>query len=464
MKNTPLLQILRTLPKESWKTLEKYMLSPFCVTHQPTVALFFYLKKNYGDDAALARDKIGAALGVETERIYHLNNYLLEAVERFLAYSIWEEETHLRHRQTITALRRMKLEDFTDNMGRYARRRLESSPHRGAAFYHADYDLRHESFLASQQQGRAKNFNLQEMSDAQDIAFIAERLRTGCLVASHQAVARQHYDNGLLAPLLQFLEGHRYLEIPVIGGYYHGYFAMTGGAGEETESHFHHLKNILAAHGELFSPAEVQDLYLMAINFCIRRFNQANQTYIKDAFDLYRSGLRQGALLENGTLSRWTYNNIALTALHLKEFEWAAVFLNEYAPLVPKAHREGAFHLNMARYHYERRDLREAMQHLLHREHDDVLHNLAAKALLSRIYWELAEEEPLYNQLDSIHIYLRRQKLLGYHRDIYMAFVRVMRKLLKSNRNDRAVLAKLREEIVVIPALAEREWLLRQLE
>jgi hypothetical protein len=461
MKNTPLLQILRALPKENWKSLEKYMVSPFCVTHQPTVALFFYLKKYFNDDHALTKEMIAVALGVEPARIYNLNNYLLEAVERYLAYTGWEQDPHLQYRQTITALRQMKLESVTDMMTRYARRTLDNSPQRGASFFKADADLRQESFLASQQQGRAKNFNLQEISDAQDIAFIAERLRTGCLVASHQAVARQHYDSGLLTPLLQFLEEHRYLEIPIIGGYYHGYYAMT--AEEGAAVHFQNLKNILESHGHLFSQAEVQDLYLMAINFCIRRFNQANQIFIKDAFDLYRSGLRQGALLENGTLSRWTYNNIALTALHLKEFEWAESFLNEYALLLPKAHREGAYHLNMARYHYERRDLRTAMEHLLHREHDDVLHNLAAKALLSRIYWELDEDEPLHNQLDSIHIYLRRQKLLGYHREIYMAFVKVMRKLLIINRKDHAVLTKLREEIEAIPALAEREWLLRQL-
>ena len=462
MKNTQLLQILRAFSKDRLKSFEKFVSSPFCMTHQPTIDLFFYLKKHLHNDAALSKEQIAATLKIAPDRLFHLNNYLLEATEKFLAWTEWSADPAAKHQQTITALRLLKLTEAAENMTRYARRRLEENPSRGAAFYKSDYALRHESFLLSQQKGRAKPFNLQELSDAQDIAFVTERLRTGCLVASHQAIVGQDYDHGLLQPVLQFLEGHRYLEIPVVGGYYHGYYAMAGGI-DDAEKHFFALKNILESFGHLFSHAEVQDLYLMAINFCIRRFNQTEKSYIKNAFDLYKSGLRHEALLENGVLSRWTYNNIALTALHLKELDWLPGFLEKYTPLLPPAHREGAYHLNMARYHYECTDLHAAMEHLLHREHDDVLQNLAAKALLSRIYWELDEDEALYNQLDAIQIYLRRQKLLGYHRDIYLGFLKIMRKLLKINRNDRVVLAKIKEEIITTPAIAEREWLLRQL-
>lgn len=61
------------------------------------------------------------------------------------------------------------------------------------------------------------------------------------------------------------------------------------------------------------------------------------------------------------------------------------------------------------------------MQHLLRIEYDDVLHNLAAKTMLCKIYFSLGETDALENQLDSIQIYLcaGRKKVLGYARQLF---------------------------------------------
>ena len=83
--------------------------------------------------------------------------------------------------------------------------------------------------------------------------------------------------------------------------------------------------------------------------------------------------------------------------------------------------------------------------------------------MLCKIYYELDETDALENQLDSIHIYLRRKKVLGYHKDNYSAIVRFMRRLLATNPNSASEKEKLRREIEQWPVLTEREWLLRQL-
>ncbi|MCB0544552.1 MAG: hypothetical protein KDC70_13595, partial [Saprospiraceae bacterium] len=215
-------------------------------------------------------------------------------------------------------------------------------------------------------------------------------------------------------------------------------------------------------HAAAFSLAETHDLYLMAINFCIRRINRADEQYFREIFDLYRSGLQHGALLEDGILSRWTYNNIALTAMRLREFDWTKQFLTDFMPFLPETHREGAYNFNIARYYYDTGDYRQAMQHLLRMEYDDVLQNLAAKTILCKIYFELDEVDALENQLDSIQIYLRRKKVLGYHKENYTAIVRLMRKLLATGGSAQAG-ARLRREIEQAPVLTEREWMLRQL-
>jgi len=233
--------------------------------------------------------------------------------------------------------------------------------------------------------------------------------------------------------------------------------------GEQADHHFQQLKTLLQQHGSHFSAAETHDLYLMAINYCIRRINLADERFYRDIFELYQSGLEQGALLEDGSLSRWTYNNVTMTGLRLREYAWVKRFLYRYADYLSAEHRDAAFHFNLSRYFYDTGDYTQAMQHLLRMEYDDVLQNLAAKLLLAKIYFEQDATAALENQLDSIQIYLRRKKVLGYHKNNYNAILRYMRKLLSVNFNDAESLRSLRKMIQEEPVLTEREWMLKQL-
>ncbi|MBK6929379.1 MAG: hypothetical protein IPH12_00380 [Saprospirales bacterium] len=463
MQSAPVFQVLQALPPSVLRALDKFMASPYHVTHAGAGLLYRYLRARLPEAPAAELEKavVARQLGESPERLYHLTSYLLEAIEQFLALEAWKRAPEDGHVLVVEALRRLHLDGLSAGMLRYARRRLEGELFRSAAYHRADYRLQLEAYHLSQQQGRAKAFNLQELSDAQDVAFISEKLRTGCLLLSHQSVSKRAYDDGLLKPVLAFLKGHAYLKIPSVAAYYHGYFAQAGGA--DSDAHFRQLKTILDSHADRFPVSEVHDLYLMAINFCIRRINQAEGQYFRDVFDLYQSGLQHGALLENGALSRWTYTNIALAALSLGEYAWAFQFLQEYAPLVPANHREGALNFNLARYFYDTGNYRQAMQHLVRMEYDDVLQNLMAKTILCKIYYEMDEYSALENQLDSIEIYLRRKKVLGYHKDYYSSVVRLMRKMLAVNPNDGSAALALRQQISAAPALAEREWFLKQL-
>jgi hypothetical protein len=455
------LTILHAMSGPELRALDKYMASPYHVQHEAVRALYGYLRARLRkDEAPTDPGAWQAELGIPQPKAAHIQSYLLEALEDFLALAQWQERPAERHLLTLERLRSLQLHEESAKMLRYARKRLEAAPGRGSAYLRLQYQLHLEDYALSAQQGRAKAFNLQELSDAQDAAFICEKLRTGCMALSHQAVRRQPYHPGLLAPVLDFLQDHPFLQLPAIAAYYHGYFALQGG--ESSAAHFDDLKNLLADRPERWSPAELNDLYRMAVNFCIRRINQGEEAYYRAIFELYQSGLAAGALLDNGRLSRWTYNNVALTALSLREFDWTWRFLHDYAPSLPEDHREAALHFNLARYFFEKEDFQSAMRHLLRMEYDDVLQNLAAKVMLCKIYYLLDESDALENQLDSIQAYIRRKKVLGYHKDNYQAIVRFMRRLVTLNPNDPAQKHALRQQIAAAAVLTEREWLIKQ--
>ncbi len=455
------LTVLRALSGPELRALDKYMASPWFIQHEAVRGLYGYLRAQLRENrAATDSGAWRAELGISPSKAPHIESYLLEAVEDFLAQAQWQDRPAERHLLTVERLRSLQLHAESAKMLRYARKRLEAAPGRGSAYLRLQYQMHLEDYALSAQQSRVKAFNLQELSDAQDAAFICEKLRTGCMALSHQAVRRQPYEPGLLAPVLDFLQGHPFLQMPAIAAYYHGYYALQGG--ESSAAHFENLKNLLADRPERWSPAELNDLYRMAVNFCIRRINQGEEAYYRAIFELYQSGLAAGALLDNGLLSRWTYNNVALTALSLHEFDWTWRFLHDYAPSLPEDHREAALHFNLARYFFEKKDFQNAMSHLLRMEYDDVLQNLAAKVMLCKIYYLLDESDALENQLDSIQIYIRRKKVLGYHKDNYQAIVRFIRRLVALNPNDPAQKYALRQQIAAAAVLTERDWLMKQ--
>jgi hypothetical protein len=464
MAESSLHNILNTLPATDLRALDKFMESPYHVQHEEVRALYRHIRTKIREKktAMPGLTDLAVILGIPLKKVPHIQSYLLEAIEEFLAQEQWREHPAERHLLTVEQLRKLRLNGESAAMLRYARKRVDACPERGSAYHRLQYRLHLEDYALTLQQGRARAFNLQELSDAQDVAFICEKLRTGCMLLSHQAVRQQPYDAGLLAPVLDFLQNHPYLTIPAVAVYYHGYYAQQGGEG--SAYHFTRLKALLSEHPERWSPAELHDLYLMAVNYCIRRINQGEEAYYRSIFELYQTGLSAGALMEDGVLSRWTYNNVALTALSLKEFDWAWRFLHDYAAYLQEEHQEAAFHYNLARYYFEKSDLKAAMRHLLHMEYDDVLQNLVAKVMLCKIYYLLDEMDALENQLDSIQIYIRRKKVLGYHKENYRAIVRFIRKMIAVQPNDAAQKNALRQQIADAPVLTEREWLLQQLE
>ncbi|MCC6412241.1 MAG: hypothetical protein IT270_11320 [Saprospiraceae bacterium] len=455
----PLQEILKRLSPDALRLLDKFVQSPYFVTHDGVLRLYTYLRKHNNNPDLLDLDAVYRHLFPEgkedPKRVYHLSHYLREAVEQFLALEEIRGDKHRLHSATSAAFRKMKLNDEAAGMLRYTRKQLNNDEKRGANYYHNDHRLHLEIHLLALQEGKSQTMDLQALSDSQDVAFLVDKLRTGCIMLSQRNVTETTYASGLLGLVIDFLKNHAFLDLPIVAAYYHGYHAQKGGDGSET--HFQSLKNVINENGRSFAANEVQDLTLMALNYAIGRLNRGENHYFREVFELYQSGLKHGALLENGQLSRWTYNNITATALRLQEYTWLEQFLIGYQPLLPENHRDAAFHFNMARYCYDLGKRREALGHLLHREYDNVLQNLQSRVLMCKIYYELGEWDALDNQIDSLQIYLRRQKGIGYHRAIYGNIARMLRKLVNTNDRER-----LRAEIEAIPELPEREWLLKQ--
>jgi hypothetical protein len=243
--------------------------------------------------------------------------------------------------------------------------------------------------------------------------------------------------------------------------YFHCFRALFQ---EESEESFGAFKAQLFGHGHRFPRTEMRDLYLLALNFCIKKINENRKTFLREALDLYKEGLKTELLLENGKLSRFTYNNITGIALRMEEeWPWAEWFVGTYKDFLELSQREAAFSLNSARLDFARHRFDDALLHLQRADYKDLIHSMVAKTLQLKIYFEKGEWDLLDAHLKTMRMFIRRNKRMGYHHRNWQNIVRFTQKLTELNSFDEERRAALRSAIQNEEVLTEKEWLLGQL-
>lgn len=460
--------ILATISKKDWHWLQKFVQSPLFNQHTAVIRLFELFRKKpewtekpYSSE--FLHKKLFPKTPFEPAKIHHTANYLLRSTEDYLAWDVWWNDSLERQRYLLQACRQRGLDRHFAETLEKLERSTEQQPIRNAEHYRFRYCLVFEDYQhAIQSGGHGHTAQLQPLFDWHDVSFVAEKLKNACGVYSHKRLIDIGFDMGLLPAVLEFVRDRpALLEHTAVAIYFHGYLALKE---PNEDAHFFALKQLLDKAGLEFPLAELRAVYLMAVNFCIHRINLRQENYLQEVFDLYKAGLESGVFLENSQITRFTYTNIAMAALRLKEFDWAFTFLHRFRDKLPDMQRQGAFAFNLAHYYCERGDYNQAMPLLLEMDFDEVLLNLRAKAMLAKMYWETKETDALESLLASFSAYLRRKRQVSdQQRAAYQNFVRFMRRLQALPPGKKAARTALKEDIAQTALLAEKDWLLRMM-
>ncbi|MBI1225940.1 MAG: hypothetical protein GC192_11955 [Bacteroidetes bacterium] len=468
MEKSNLVSICRALDKKEVRELRKWVNSPAHNQRQDVSDLFEYLAtgQNLDSEKKLEKERVFKAIypdktysDAEMRQVMH---FLLRVIENFLVYNeLAKDEVRS---QTILAkvYRKRQLPKLFQKTMEVGQNIQQQQPFRNHQYFENEFFLQFEQYTYLSGLGRNAPLNLQEVSDANDVAFLANKLQLSCIMLSHQAVFKTTYKLQMLNELLTYLENNPLLlKVPAIAIYYYQYKAMTK---PEAFEHFRMLKQEIFENGHLFPPEEMRVIYLLTINYCIGRINAGIDGFLKESFEFYKNGIQKNIFLENGVLSRFTFGNIVIAGLNLKEFDWVENFINEYKVYLDEKHREDLVHFNLARLNFERKNYKKAMQLFATLDYDDILMNLVAKTMLLKMYYELDEFSALDSLIGSMKTYLQRKKVMGYHKDNYKNIIQYTKKMLKMAHYDKEQIQKLKQEIEATNPLTERKWLLAQLD
>lgn len=462
MTNALLWQTFASLSNLERKHLGQWLQSPFFCRRKETVRLFEFLQHCMSAGVSPGMEEAYASLfgpeqALDLPALRLVMSELLDQIEHFLVYrEIFSNDGEYKIR-LAGAYRRRGLEKHFRQRLHSARVSWGSQPFRHTEYFDAQAALEYEWYQHLSAGRRTEALNWQQLSDQTDTAYIARKLRQACMALSHQTVYKAQYNFGLLDAVLTHIQASEtLLQTTAVALYFFCYRFLTESEGE---GYFRRFKVQLFDNLDQLPVDEQRNLHLLAINFCIRKINQLESAYFREALDLYQSALNAGLLLENGQLSHFAYNNIVAIALKVGDIDWTEHFIHEHARFLEKKHRDAAFHLNLARVEYVRQNLKSALIHLQQADYKDLINNLIAKTLQLKIYFEAGEYDALDAHLQSMQMFIRRQRVIGYHKTNYLNIVRYTRRLMQSSPDS---LTTLRQQIEAEPVLTEKEWLLEQ--
>lgn len=457
MKNSHLNQLIRSLSAQERREARRFLDSPFFNQRTDVVSLYTFLLERPQLPKKKAWRLLFPREDYDDQKMRLIMSYLSRLLEQYLAVKEQATDEHGMHLQLARAYRRRGMDAAFDRTARQLQKKLTAQPMRDAHFYQLQYHLEWEQHQLASASDPTDVQGLEALTQTVNAAYLLRQLRNICLLVAHQTVYQAAKPIELEDAVVRLAEQTKAGDLPAIAIYLDCYYMHRH---PEEEEHFRCFRDGLLQADELFPEEETRGLYLMLINYCVRKLNDGADNYFREVLELYETGLERGFLLENGTLSRFTYYNVVAAGLRVGDLDRVSDFIHQYKGALEKKYRESSFSFSLARLEYARRNFGAVLELLQKANYRDPLLNLAAKTLLLKTFYELDEYDLLQSHLDAMRNYLRRKRIIGYHRSNYLKIIRYTEKILRLNLSNAAEVATLRHEIEGETALTERDWLL----
>jgi len=467
MLKSRLIEVFQSFSKKDIRELRKFVNSPFFNQREDVILLFEYLSKLYPfkKETLLKKEKVFTKIfpkeAFDEKKFGYTMSFLFQAVKEYLAYEEYSTNPMESQIHLLRAFRNRGLKRQTETELLNADKLLSKQPLRSINYHFYSYQLQYEKSDFYISQKRAGDEYFQALSDEFTSYFIANRLRLICTGLVFRIVTKSTYQQKLQEEVLKYVEENDYSNSPAVAVYYNAYKALTE---EDSISYFNTLTDLVKEHHHRFPKTELKGIYILAINYCIKQTNAGNGFFVRELFDLYKQGLEYKIFYEKGVFSRFTYKNIIVSGLQLAEFDWVKSFIYEYKEQLEVSHRDNVFNYNLAIYHFLKKEYSEAMELLLQVHFDDLLHDLSARRMLLKIYYELDEDDALNSLLSSMKTFIYRRKDLGYQRETYLNLIRFTKKLLQLPSYSKEAKKSLKQEIEMTKAVPEKAWLLQKVD
>lgn len=421
MIESKLINLISTFSDEERRKLRKWIKSDFVNKNEDIITFFEFIDTRSSlTERTVTKEKAHEYLYPNTPyhdlRIRHLLWMTTEVVENFIIYNSVSQQSSLKKQLLAQYYTEKELYKFANHTIEEGIAMMEKTTLRNASYHLQQYHINALFFQINSRNNRSKDFNLQDVINHATLFSIIETLKYACIIQSLQKISELKIENHLLDATLSLLENPVFLKDIAVRIYYNIYLVVR----DENEQAFKRFIKDLKANNDYFTPQDLKDLYLLAINFCVKKSNQNLQEYTKQAFELYVYAIQKGYLLEHHEISRFSFTNVVTLGIKLKEFSKTEKFIQQYADNIAPEYRKNTVDFNSAKVFYSKEQPQKALKILLTNEFKDILWNLNAKYMVLKILFETKDIDTFAVYLKAFKNYIKRKSNIGYHQTYFI--------------------------------------------
>lgn len=469
MTNTKLIKLLKTLEKEEFLRLSKFLRSPFFNYTQSLVAFYEQLKKAYPvfAEKKLQPEKLWAKVFPDKPfsqgKFLRLCSDLSLQVEKYLVQVELEQPTPAAQHLLIKSLGRRNNYALYEKEVRDRLKNTTENKIRDASWYKERMDLLEDWYFHPKKNKFDKNDNtLNYLSEHLDSYFLLQKARYSISIRSMEKILKTHTDIKFLNLLNEEEEDFNNISLLL-------YKLSLKLLLNQEEVTFRRLETILFENLEDINIEDKKLFFSNGLNYAVGRLNRGFAGYQITVFDWYKFGLENTLIQSKNFISEVAFQNIVYAGCKVEKFDWVKQFINEYGIYLKESLRDDCLFYCEALLCFYEKDLDRTISILL-RENWVNTYFLPSRNLLIRAQFEyflsdIKYFEVLQNSLQSFEFFIIRTKKFPKKRlEVHLNLVRVLKKtthkVLKNNgKVNNECISFLKREISSERRIISKQWL-----
>jgi hypothetical protein len=232
-------------------------------------------------------------------------------------------------------------------------------------------------------------------------------------------------------------------------------------------NHYELLKEYFYKNIERINREEKYFLFAHLQNYCVLKVHEGQEAFKKEGFEIYKSMLENNAYSnsESEYMEVMIYRNIVYYATMFFEMEWLKKFIEKYTDSLHPEYREDLRNFSYANFYFYKKDFEKALGYISKRfNHEIFLFKTDVKNLMAKIYFELNHTEQAFSLVDSYKHFLSLNKELPESfKIIYNKFLKYYFELLKiKSGQSKETPSFIKSKIEKENKLVFKKWLLEK--
>jgi tetratricopeptide (TPR) repeat protein len=460
MKNPQCLELYLTLNSKQRQGFKKYLASPLFNKNQKLSLCLEKIDEFRSSDITVLKQELFRFLhpgeSFTDVKLRLLFSELMKHLKNFIFIDEKQDDQLEKELSFIRFLRKGKLINLFENEASSFRKQLTGNKRWNPDVYEYRFRLDMELLSYESFKNRFSYFDFKESSEILEISSMLKRLRVYLEQLAHESIGATSLEYPMIQAWVDHAESKDWSRHPEMQIYL---LALKMYQFPEQDHFFIEYLNMIRQFENDFDFERGRQIYLTALNYCIRKINQNDTSYFHQTLSLFQHCVRHGWILDYGVMSSLTYKNIIALCIRMNDLDLAIRLLEEYKNLVNPKDRNTIYHFNLAKIYKEQGEYSKALYLLNTSVFKDPLIELNARVEMIKIYYEIHEVELMYNQIHATKNLIKRSKKLGYHREYYTNFLQTANRLFSTRQLNKSEKETWLNSIKSDNRLIDKNWL-----